>query len=113
MYDWRKGRPRQFLVSLCCLCALAYFAYHAINGKRGLEARHRLVERSRVLEPQIKRLEAARVRLERDVALLDGGDPDIIEELAIELLGFARSGDRVLLPRREAPATPSNSRPLR
>jgi cell division protein FtsB len=113
MYDWRKGRLRQFLVSLCCLCALGYFAYHAINGKRGLEARHRLVERSRVLEPQIKRLEAVRVRLERDVALLDAGDPDIIEELAIEFLGFARAGDRVVLSRGEAPAGTSNSRPLR
>ena len=113
MYDRRKGRLRQILVSLFCLCVLSYFAYHALSGKRGLEARHRLVERSRILEPQIKRLEAARVRLERDVRLLDAGDPDIVEELAIQVLGFARPGDRVIVPIGEVPASAGKSEPLR
>jgi cell division protein FtsB len=98
MYDRRKSRPRQILVSLFCLSALGYFAYHAIVGKRGLEARARLIERSGQLEPQIARLEVLRARLERDVRLLDARDPDIIEELAISTLGFARPGDRVVLP---------------
>jgi cell division protein FtsB len=98
MHDRRKSQLRQILVSLVCLCALAYFAHHAIKGKRGLEARSRLIERSRVLEPQIARLEAARTRLERDVRLLNARDPDIIEELAIEVLGFARPGDRIIVP---------------
>src|ERR1700674_1065165 len=71
MYDRRKGRPRQILVSLFCLCALGYFAYHAIVGKRGFEARSRLMERSRQLGSEIERLEAARTRLEREVRLLD------------------------------------------
>ena len=97
MYDRRKSRPRQILVSLFCFCALAYFAYHASNGKRGFEARSRLIERSHMLEPEIERLAAARARLERDVALLNARDPDLIEELAIELLGFARPGDRVVI----------------
>jgi cell division protein FtsB len=109
MYDRRKGRLRQNLVSLFCLCALGYFAYHALNGNRGLEARFALIERSRVLEPQIRRLEAARVRLERDVRLLDAGDPDIIEELAIQVLGFARPGDRVVVSAAEPSAAPGNS----
>ena len=56
MFDRRKGRPQQILVSLVCSCALAYFAYHAVMGKRGLEARSRLIERSRRLEPEIERL---------------------------------------------------------
>jgi cell division protein FtsB len=107
MYDRRKGRPRQILVSLFCLCALGYFAYHAIVGKRGFEARSRLIERSRQLGPQIERLEAARSRLEQEVRLLDAADPDIIEELAVELLGFARPADRVVvLPPETAKATP-------
>ena len=106
MYDRRKGRPRQMLVSLFCLCALGYFAYHAIIGKRGLEARSRFIERSRQLEPEIKRLEAVRSRLEREVRLLDTGEADIVEELAIELLGFARPGDRVVVPPSEDRAHP-------
>jgi hypothetical protein len=32
------------------------------------------------------------------VRLLDVRDPDLVEELAIEILGFARPGDRVVVP---------------
>jgi cell division protein FtsB len=110
MNDRRKGRFQQILVSLFCSCMLAYFAYHAIIGKRGLEARTRLIERSRQLEPQIERLEAVRARLEQDVHLLARRDPDLVEELAIELLGFARVTDRVLLWPEPSPRAPDRPR---
>jgi cell division protein FtsB len=97
MYDRRKSRSRQILVSLFCCCALSYFAYHAFVGKRGLEARSRVIERSRQLGPEIDRLEVVRSRLEREVRLLDARDPDLIEELAIELLGFAKPADRIVI----------------
>jgi cell division protein FtsB len=96
MYDWRKGRRRQALVSLCCLLAIGYFAFHATSGRRGYEARSRLIQRAIVLESRIATLEAARARLAHDVALLEAGSPDIVEELAIEWLGFVRPGDRVV-----------------
>jgi cell division protein FtsB len=96
MYDRRKGRRRQVLVSLCCLLAIGYFAYHATSGRRGYEARSRLIQRAIALEGQIAALEAARVRLAREVALLEAGNPDMVEELAIERLGFARPADRVV-----------------
>ena len=85
------------LVSACCLLAIGYFAYHAVGGKRGLEARARLLERAAGLEREVTRLQAERARLDRDVRLLDAGDPDMVEELAIETLGFARPGDRLLV----------------
>ena len=97
MYDRRKGRRRQALVSFCCLLAIGYFAYHATSGRRGYEARSRLIQRAGVLESEIARLEAARARLAHDVRLLEAGDPDLVEELAIDRLGFARPEDRVLL----------------
>jgi cell division protein FtsB len=96
MYDRRKGRRRQALVSLCCLLAIGYFAYHATSGRRGYEARSRLIQRATVLEGRIAALGAARARLAHDVALLEAGNPDIVEELAIERLGFVRPGDRVV-----------------
>jgi cell division protein FtsB len=96
MYDRRKGRRRQALVSLCCLLAIGYFAYHATSGRRGYEARSRLIQRAIALESRIAALEAARARLAHDVALLEAGNPDIIEELAIERLGFVRAGDRLV-----------------
>jgi cell division protein FtsB len=84
------------MVSLCCLLAIGYFAYHAASGRRGYEARSRLIQRAIVLEGQIAALEAARARLAHEVELLEAGNPDIVEELAIERLGFVRPGDRVV-----------------
>ena len=87
---------------LLCLGLTAYFAYHAINGRHGLEARKSLIERSSLLEFEVKSLEAVRAKLERDVALLapDLPDPDMVEE----------SGPR--RPRlRRTPATASSPRP--
>jgi cell division protein FtsB len=85
-------------VLLLCLGLTAYFAYHAINGRHGLEARSRLIERSALLEFEIKSLEAVRAKLQRDVALLspDKPDPDIVEEVAREVLGFVNPDDTII-----------------
>ena len=73
-----------------------------------------MIERSRQLGPEIARLEAVRARLEQEVRLLDAADPDIVEELAIELLGFVRAGDRVVILPAETrkPAPGAAARPL-
>jgi cell division protein FtsB len=97
MHDRRKGRRRQALVTLCCLLAIGYFAHHATSGGRGYEVRSRLIQRAGMLESEIARLDAARARLIRDVRLLEAGNPDLVEELAVERLGFARPADRVLI----------------
>ena len=76
----------------------SYFAYHAIHGGHGLEARTRLIERSQLLEFEIRSLEAVHVRLARDAALLgrEPPAPDLVEELARDVLGFANPADRIL-----------------
>jgi len=78
-----------------------YFAHHAFNGRHGLEARSRLTERSALLEFEIKSLEAVRAKLERDVALLTPqlADPDIVEEVARDVLGFVHPDDRMVIGR--------------
>jgi cell division protein FtsB len=80
------------------LALTAYFAYHAINGRHGLEARNRLLERSSLLEFEVKSLEAVRAKLERDVALLapDLPNPDMVEEIARDVIGFVHPSDRIL-----------------
>lgn len=85
-------------MSLFCFGLTAYFAYHAIYGRHGLETRQRLTERSEILEFEIKSLEAVRSKLERDVALLSPElpHPDLVEEIARDVLGFAQPGDRLL-----------------
>ena len=97
----RRSRPRQATVLLLCLSLTAYFVYHAINGRHGFEARSRLIERSALLEFEIKSLEAVRAKLQRDVALLTPAkpDPDLVEEISREVLGFVRPDDQVVTQR--------------
>lgn len=76
----------------------AYFAYHAIYGRHGLEVRSQLIERASLLEFEIRSLEAVRAKLERDVALLSPElpDPDLVEEVARDVLGFVDRADKVI-----------------
>ena len=82
---------------LLCLGSTAYFAYHACYGPHGLGAHRGLIDRSNLLEFEIRSLEAVRSKLECDVALLtpDPPNPDLVEEIARDVLGFAHPGDRV------------------
>lgn len=86
------------MVLLLCLGLTAYFAHHTWNGRYGLEARERLFERESALEFQLESLETVRSKLERDVALLrpDLPDPDFVEEIAREVLGFADPRDHIV-----------------
>ena len=102
----RHVKPWQSPVLLFCLALTAYFAYHALNGRHGLEARRKLIERSSLLEFEIKSLEVVRAKLERDVALLspDLPNPDFVEEIARDVLGFADPEDRVIRRQTGAPS---------
>lgn len=97
-----RGSKRWFIV---CLCLAAYFGHHTVQGRHGLEARSRLISRASTLDAEIRALEVVRSRLERDVALLSEANPDadLVEDIAREMLGFARPGERILIvsrPRR-------------
>ncbi|MGL4395020.1 MAG: FtsB family cell division protein [Hyphomicrobium sp.] len=88
----------QVLVLLSCLSATGTFAYHAVYGRHGLEARNQLIERSTLIEFEIRSLEAVRSKLERDVALLapELPHPDMVEEIARDVLGYVNANDRLL-----------------
>lgn len=93
-------RRRKILLFVCA-CLSAYFGYHAIQGRHGLVARSSLIERSRVLEREIRALEAVQARLTREIALLSETrpDPDYVDELAREMLGFAHPSDKLIVER--------------
>ena len=76
------------------------FAYHAIKGRHGLEARTRLIERTSTLEREIRSLETVRAALQADVRLLSltPPDPDLVSEIAADVLGMVAPGTRVLVP---------------
>ncbi|MCH9766114.1 MAG: septum formation initiator family protein [Alphaproteobacteria bacterium] len=111
IHDWRK-LSKQFIVLLTCSGIASYFAYHAINGRHGLEAKHRFLERITLLEFEIKGLEAARARYAQDVALLTPELPnaDLVEEIARDVLGFVHPDDAVVMTLTHDDAT-STSQP--
>lgn len=93
-----RPRVRQLLVLLACLTSSSYFGYHAFHGRHGLNARNALLERASLLDFEIKSLEAVRGKLQRDVALLapDKPDPDMVEEIARDVLGYVHPGDSLV-----------------
>jgi cell division protein FtsB len=95
----RRSKLRQSVVVVFCLGLMAYFGHHAVHGRHGLEARTRLIERSSLLAFEARSLEAVRAKLERDVALLSPSKPhpDLIEEVARDVLGFVKADDVVIV----------------
>lgn len=97
---------RSPLVLLGCAAITAYFVQHAVHGRHGLERSQRLEARASTLAAETAKLEAVRAVLRRDIALLAAEipDSDIVEEIARDVLGYARPGEKVL--RRPAPRAP-------
>lgn len=101
----RRNRPRhlsrQIFVLLACLSSTAYFVYHARYGQHGLEARNRLIERSALLDFELRGLESVRTKLRHDVALLSPEVPnaDLVEEIARDVLGYVRRNDKIIASR--------------
>jgi cell division protein FtsB len=94
----RSVRVQLPLALIASVCATAYFAQHMVSGRHGLEARARLVDRATAVRGEVAALEREHARLSRDVRNLatDLADPDVVEEIARDVLGFGRRGDLVL-----------------
>lgn len=93
------------LTLVASLAAVVYFAQHIVTGRHGLEARLRLGERALLLRAEVGALERERQVLYRDVERLsaDLADPDLVDEVARDVLGFGRPDDIVIQrPRRRS-----------
>ena len=92
-------RLPQLTVLLCCIALTVTFGHHSIYGRHGLEARKALMERSQLLDFEIRSLETVRSKLERDVTLLSPELPnaDLVEEIARDVLGFVDPADKLLV----------------
>jgi cell division protein FtsB len=95
----RSQIKRQLVVTGLCLAALGYIGAHGFGGRHGLEGRQRLDVRSQNLSLEVARLQLVQHRLSRDVALLSDirPDPDFVEELAADVLNYARPKDLILI----------------
>jgi cell division protein FtsB len=95
----RRARSRVPLAIVFCLLISGYFVQHAISGKHGLDARNRLTERAKRASADVKAREADLQSLQRDVALLssDPPDADLVEEIAVDVLGFIPAGGLIVV----------------
>jgi cell division protein FtsB len=93
----RHRRSRLAVIGLALLVT-AWFTEHARSGRYGFATRARLEARAADLAVEIARLDATRRALAHEVALLAAEPPsaDLVEEIARDVLGFARPQDRIL-----------------
>ena len=89
------------LVLLSCLALTIYFAHHAMYGRFGIEANRSLSARTHVLAGRLAALKAKHARYARDIGLLsDPPHPDIIEEAARRVLGYAYPNTKLIQVKR-------------
>ena len=87
----------QLFTLVSCTALSAYFSYHTVAGRYGLQARTELSSRVTILEFEAESLDQARSGLQNAITLLapDQPDPDLVAELARDVLGYARPSDRI------------------
>ncbi|HEX2582369.1 MAG TPA: septum formation initiator family protein [Dongiaceae bacterium] len=92
-------------------CIAGYFLYHGINGERGFLAWIRLNRDITEAQQQLAKLNDTYSRLEHRAALLSPNtlDPDMLDEQARRMLGYANSNEIVILLN---PENLSAARPL-
>lgn len=93
-----RRRLRHAAVPVICACAVVYFGYHAIQGDHGLITYMRYGQYIASLQSEYDRTVLERESLEHRVSLLRSRslDPDLLEERAMDVLGFAHPNDRVI-----------------
>jgi cell division protein FtsB len=94
-----RRRARHAAFPILSACAISYFGYHAVHGEYGLAAYVRLHQRIATMETTHSELVEQREKLEHRASLLrpDSLDPDMLDERARTLLGFAHPDDLVIL----------------
>ncbi len=94
-----KRRAGQIIGPVAGITMVVYFAYHAIQGDRGFIALGKLENQVGELKTDLADLKKKRMKIENRVSLLrpDSLDPDMLEERARIVLGYARNDEIILL----------------
>ncbi|MGI9416816.1 MAG: FtsB family cell division protein [Geminicoccaceae bacterium] len=98
-FDFRRRMKWQSWLVVAGFGLAIYFGYHAVNGNRGLLASERMEAELKTAEKQLADLERERAALERRVERLrpESLDPDLIDELARDMLSMAEPDDVIIL----------------
>ena len=110
---WYRIRRRLggLIAPTACTLCVVYFGYHAVQGDRGVLSWLQLKQEIAATGAELEAERAARLRLERRVALLkpEGLDRDMLDERARTVLGLAHADEVVFLNEsagRRAPGPP-------
>ena len=103
MVTHRRRRTVLTVLVLYIFAALfiGYFAANAFTGNHGLRAQQDLEQQLAAMKTELAGLKSERTHWERRVALLrvDSIDPDMLDERARALVGYADPRDLTLLLR--------------
>jgi cell division protein FtsB len=90
---------KQNIWSLIGFCLICYFGYHTLMGERSVLRLMTLERKLTTVSQAYEANHAARVALEDKVSRLRPGsiDPDMLEERARYVLGYARADEQVIL----------------
>jgi cell division protein FtsB len=101
MVSHRRRRTILTAIGLYIFAALfiGYFAVNAFTGNHGLRAQQDLDQQLATMQGELSRIKAERAVWERRVALLRSNkiDPDMLDERARALVGYADPRDLTLL----------------
>ncbi|MGI9498477.1 MAG: FtsB family cell division protein [Geminicoccaceae bacterium] len=105
-FDFRRRMKWQSWLTVVGLGLAIYFGYHAVNGNRGLLASQQMEEELRSSKMQLAALKRERTGLERKVKRLrpESLDPDLIDELARDILSMVEPDDVIILLESSAPS---------
>jgi len=94
-----RRRAGNSLAPLICICLIIYVGYHAVNGDHGLITWYRLNMQINDLKAEQAQVSAELSVMQRRTTLLkpDSLDPDLLDERAREILGYADRRDLVIL----------------
>ena len=94
-----RRRASEIVAPMLGACVLAYFLFHAVQGDRGVLAWVQFNQQIRHAEETLAPIQAERAALAAKIALMrsDNLDPDLLDEQARRVLGFAAPTDLVIL----------------
>lgn len=95
-----NGNSGKLAIAALCLAAYGFFGWHLTKGPRSLDFQQSVREELAATRARLETVVAERKRREAVVARLraDNLDPDMLDEQARRLLGFARPGEIVIVP---------------
>lgn len=89
--------PKYAAAAMCLLTA--YFAYHAFAGDQGLGHWRDMQSKLEDRHNELSEIQSANGQLRADIARLSPGtlDPDLVEQLAREDLGFVYPDEIIII----------------